>query len=253
MTFLVFFISTRVSDVVTAQVVGNMTTALEGQANLIEQFVADSELALKEYATAPDIKKLLSEPENPEYIESAQKYTERYFANLVEWEGIYLSNWDTKVLAHSSAGAAGKGFAVVASEIKNLSENSSAAANAISEVCKEMNANVENIKSCFGEIISFMRKDVSAIFTDMHGISERLKNSMEEANHDLDAMATIVRNIKSETSQLSTIIADNESFAGSIHEKTEATRDMINELDVFIGKNMETVKDINAIVSRFEH
>lgn len=138
------------------------------------------------------------------------------------------------------------------SEIKNLSENSSAAANAISEVCKEMNANVENIKSCFGEVIRFMRDDVSAIFTDMHEISERLKNSMEEANRDLDAMATIVRNIKSETSQLSTIVADNESFAGSIHEKTEATRDMINELDGFIGKNMETVKDINAIVSRFE-
>ena len=124
MTFLVFFISTRVSDVVTEQGVGNMTTA---------------------------------------------------------------------------------------PEIKNLSENSSAAANAISEVCKEMNANVENIKSCFGEVIRFMRDDVSAIFTDMHEISERLKNSMEEEN-----------------------------------------RDMINELDGFIGKNMETVKDINAIVSRFE-
>lgn len=32
----------------------------------------------------------------------------------------------------------------------------------------------------------------------------------------------------------------------------EENRDMINELDGFIGKNMETVKDINAIVSRFE-
>ena len=52
MTVLVIFISTRVSGVVREQAVGNMTTALEGQANLIEQFVADSELALKEYATA---------------------------------------------------------------------------------------------------------------------------------------------------------------------------------------------------------
>ena len=71
MTVLVIFISTRVSGVVREQAVGNMTTALEGQANLIEQFVADSELALKEYATASDIKKLLSDPETPEYIESA--------------------------------------------------------------------------------------------------------------------------------------------------------------------------------------
>lgn len=638
MAILFLFISSRVSDIVTGQAVGNMTTALEGQANLIEQFVADSELLLKEYASAPVVKKLLSDPENPECIEAAQSYTEKFYSNLVEWEGVYLSNWDTKVLAHSSAGAvgmvtrtgdalepyrktmtgspdgfynggafvspaskqlilnlrmaiyddngnpiglvgggpflsglnktlervqvsafenedyaildtvnsiytyntdnslitmpvedevmlkvmaqvaegnregilyedthilayrhipkvnlivtmsdyvsellresnqvqsmliviiciaeliiiiatiaisrlitkplnkvttavnglgelslkkdekiigytgksevgeiarsvssltdvwqniivtlsncsdalgkgsdkmqnaitalsecasdnagttqklssevlaateaiqkvdsdigrmngimsesrvsngkrinaakemmdsaevlfsnvsgkaektqndintsieylnalssindnvkliqniagqtnllainasieasrageAGKGFAVVASEIKNLSENSSSAANAISAVCEEMNKNVANIKSCFGEIISFMKDDISAIFNDMHEISEKLKISMEEANRDLDAMSKIVSNIQSETSQLRDIISDNENYAGSIHEKTAVTHDMIKELDEFIGKNMETVKDINNIVTRFD-
>ena len=638
MAILFLFISSRVSDIVTGQAVGNMTTALEGQANLIEQFVADSELLLKEYASAPVVKKLLSDPENPEYIAAAQSYTEKFYSNLVEWEGVYLSNWDTKVLAHSSAGAvgmvtrtgdalepyrktmtgspdgfynggafvspaskqlilnlrmaiyddngnpiglvgggpflsglnktlervqvsafenedyaildtvnsiytyntdnslitmpvedevmlkimaqvaegnregilyedthilayrhipkvnlivtmsdyvsellresnqvqsmliviiciaeliiiiatiaisrlitkplnkvttavnglgelslkkdekiigytgksevgeiarsvssltdvwqniivtlsncsdalgkgsdkmlnaitalsecasdnagttqklssevlaateaiqkvdsdigrmngimsesrvsngkrinaakemmdsaevlfsnvsgkaektqndintsieylnalssindnvkliqniagqtnllainasieasrageAGKGFAVVASEIKNLSENSSSAANAISAVCEEMNKNVANIKSCFGEIISFMKDDISAIFNDMHEISEKLKISMEEANRDLDAMSKIVSNIQSETSQLRDIISDNENYAGSIHEKTAVTHDMIKELDEFIGKNMETVKDINNIVTRFD-
>ena len=38
----------------------------------------------------------------------------------------------------------------------------------------------------------------------------------------------------------------------AINASIEALRDMINELDGFIGKNMETVKDINDIVSRFE-
>ena len=115
-----------------------------------------------------------------------------------------------------------------------------------------MNKNVANIKSCFGEIISFMKDDISAIFNDMHEISEKLKISMEEANRDLDAMSKIVSNIQSETSQLRDIISDNENYAGSIHEKTAVTHDMIKELDEFIGKNMETVKDINNIVTRFD-
>lgn len=152
----------------------------------------------------------------------------------------------------SRAGAAGKGFAVVASEIKNLSENSSSAANAISEVCKEMNLNVENIKSCFDEIISFMHEDISAIFKDMREISDSLKKSMEDANHDLDEMAEIIGKIKDETSQLSGVISDNERYAESINEKTGVTRDMIRELDELIEKNKQTVKNINEIVSKFE-
>ena len=152
----------------------------------------------------------------------------------------------------SRAGAAGKGFAVVASEIKNLSENSSSAANAISDVCKEMNSNIGNIKSCFDEIISFMHEDISAIFKDMREISDSLKKSMEDANLDLEEMAKIIGNIKNETSQLSGVISDNERYAESINEKTGVTRDMIRELDELIEKNKQTVKNINEIVSKFE-
>lgn len=152
----------------------------------------------------------------------------------------------------SRAGAAGKGFAVVASEIKNLSENSSSAANAISDVCKEMNSNIDNIKGCFDEIISFMHEDILAIFKDMREISDSLKKSMEDANRDLDEMAEIIGNIKGETSQLSGVISDNERYAESINEKTGMTRDMIHELDELIEKNKQAVKNINEIVSRFE-
>lgn len=152
----------------------------------------------------------------------------------------------------SRAGAAGKGFAVVASEIKNLSENSSSAANAISDVCKEMNSNIGNIKSCFDEIISFMHEDISAIFKDMREIPDSLKKSMEDANRDLEEMAKIIGNIKNETSQLSGVISDNERYAESINEKTGVARDMIRELDELIEKNKQTVKNINEIVSKFE-
>lgn len=105
MAVIFFALSSSVTSIVKSQTVCNMTTALEGQANLIEQFVADSELLMKEYATSADLKKLLIDPENPEYIAAAQSYTSKFFSNLDEWEGVYLSDWDTKVLAHSSPSA----------------------------------------------------------------------------------------------------------------------------------------------------
>lgn len=62
---------------------------------------------LKEYTSADEINNLLEYPNNPDYIKSAQEYTEKYFAHLDDWEGIYLSDWNTKVLAHSSPLAVG--------------------------------------------------------------------------------------------------------------------------------------------------
>lgn len=82
--------------------IDNMYTALDGQTNMIKLFVSESERTLKEYSTAAEIKALLLDPENPEKIKTAQEYTERFFANLDSWEGIYLSNWETQVLAHST-------------------------------------------------------------------------------------------------------------------------------------------------------
>lgn len=87
--------------------INNMNTSIDGQAAIIELFVSDSEIMLKSYASADEIRNLLNDPENTEYINAAQIYTEKFFSRLNEWEGIYLSNWDTKVLAHSSSGAVG--------------------------------------------------------------------------------------------------------------------------------------------------
>ncbi len=87
--------------------IANMNTSINGQAAIIDLFVSDSEVMLKSYASADEIRNLLNDPENPEYISAAQSYTEKFFSRLSDWEGIYLSNWDTKVLAHSSSGAVG--------------------------------------------------------------------------------------------------------------------------------------------------
>ena len=87
--------------------IDNMYTALDGQANMIELFVQESERSLRQYATADELKELLLEPDDAAKQQAAQAYTERFFAQLESWEGIYLSKWDTTVLAHSAPSVVG--------------------------------------------------------------------------------------------------------------------------------------------------
>ena len=87
--------------------IDNMYTALDGQANMIGLFVQESERSLRQYATADELKELLLEPDDAAKQQAAQAYTERFFAQLESWEGVYLSKWDTTVLAHSSPSVVG--------------------------------------------------------------------------------------------------------------------------------------------------
>ncbi|MGN1105486.1 MAG: methyl-accepting chemotaxis protein, partial [Huintestinicola sp.] len=152
----------------------------------------------------------------------------------------------------SRAGAAGRGFAVVAAEIKNLSANSSNAANAISCVCDEMDNNIANIKKCLSEIITFLKKDVASVFDNMRSIADKLKGSMDEINVDMDKMAEIIANIQEETEQLDVIVEKNEQGTGSISESAQITYSMVKKLEGLISKNMETTRNINEIISRFK-
>ncbi len=55
---------------------------------------------LKAFSTAPILKEMLENPDDPEIAAAAQQYTLDYFSGLEGWEGIYLADWNTKVLTH---------------------------------------------------------------------------------------------------------------------------------------------------------
>jgi methyl-accepting chemotaxis protein len=151
----------------------------------------------------------------------------------------------------SKAGEAGKGFAVVASEIKDLSENSSKAADAIYDVCMEMNANIGNIRSCFEDIISFMKNDIVDVFNSMQDISENLKAAIEGLNNDMDKISGIIGSISREARELNGVVAKNESGVENISAKVQVTYSMVQKLNDLIVKNMETARNINEILSNF--
>lgn len=52
--------------------IDNMYTALDGQANMIELFVQESERSLRQYATADELKELLLEPDDAAKQQAAQ-------------------------------------------------------------------------------------------------------------------------------------------------------------------------------------
>lgn len=151
----------------------------------------------------------------------------------------------------SRAGSAGKGFAVVAQEIKKLSNNSSISANAIADVCSEMNENIASIESCFDEITSFLKKDIVSNFERNNEIFGTLKDSMEKTNQDIEKISGYVDEIHSDAMQFDTIVSCNEQSVSSITEKNRITKEMVDKLDELIRSNVKTTEDINSVVKKF--
>ncbi len=87
--------------------VDNMITSLEAKAQIIEDYIASSEAILLASSKASDIRAYLEAVDNSELQKAAQVYTEKYFADLNSWEGIYLADWNTQVLTHSNQKAVG--------------------------------------------------------------------------------------------------------------------------------------------------
>lgn len=62
---------------------------------------------LQAYATAPIVKEYLKNPDDAKLAAEAQQYTTDFYASLEGWEGLYIADWNTQVMAHSNQGAVG--------------------------------------------------------------------------------------------------------------------------------------------------
>lgn len=63
---------------------------------------------MKAYSEAPVIMEYLKNPNDEELAAKAEEYTVDFFGTLEGWEGIYLADWNSKVLAHPAAPVVGK-------------------------------------------------------------------------------------------------------------------------------------------------
>ena len=101
--FMVHFVCTTINK----NSVNHVLVLAQERSNTIISYVENAEQTLCSYSCADEITNILSNPENEEYIKAAQEYTEKISGNIKNLEGIYVSEWNTHVLAHTNKSGVG--------------------------------------------------------------------------------------------------------------------------------------------------
>ena len=105
-TVSIFVINTITSDT-KERTINSMQTYTQERAQIIENYVLDTESILTAYSRAGEITDILKEPTNIAKVQAAQKYTEKFSADIDNLEGLYVSEWNTHVLAHTNSQVVG--------------------------------------------------------------------------------------------------------------------------------------------------
>ena len=107
MLLLSYFVITSTSNGTKETVVNNMEAITQERAQIVLNYVKETEAILTAYSRAGEITALLQNPTNEQATIAAQKYTEKFSADVDNLEGLYASEWNTHVLAHTNAGVVG--------------------------------------------------------------------------------------------------------------------------------------------------
>lgn len=102
MLLITLFMVYVVSSSTNKSVMTNVSSFAKERSRTIETHVENAEQTLSLYSCADEILNVLSDPDNEEYIKAAQEYTERISGSIKNLEGIYVSEWNTHVLAHTN-------------------------------------------------------------------------------------------------------------------------------------------------------
>ncbi len=99
---LYFTAKTGMQGMMEDSAVETMQRDLNAQSALIQEYVDHQEDLLKEFSIDPIVKEYLKDLDNPAKQKELQAYTEIYYQQLDNWEGLYVAEWDTHVIAHSN-------------------------------------------------------------------------------------------------------------------------------------------------------
>lgn len=86
----------------------SMLALANGVGTGINDYVSSCEGILKTFTTAPIVKDVLLNPNDANIQAKAQQYTLDFFEKLEGWEGIYIADWNSKVLTHPTKAVVGK-------------------------------------------------------------------------------------------------------------------------------------------------
>ncbi len=104
---MVLFIGNAVTNNTRKSTTNNMETVVEERSRIIENYVQEVEKTLTAYSRAGEIRDVLKNPTDEAAVAAAQAYTEKFSADVSNLEGLYVSEWNTHVLAHTNAAVVG--------------------------------------------------------------------------------------------------------------------------------------------------
>ena len=108
---LMFILSMGITEIISTSAERSaddyMITIADERSRIIRNYIESAENTLSAYSHAGEIHEVLEKPDDKAAAEAAQKYTEEFSDDIVNLEGIYVSTWETKVLAHTNRATAG--------------------------------------------------------------------------------------------------------------------------------------------------
>ncbi len=87
--------------------INNMEAITQERAQIVRNYVKETENTLTAYSRAGEIMDLLKKPTDAKAVEAAQKYTEAFSSDVANLEGLYASEWNTHILAHTTPSVVG--------------------------------------------------------------------------------------------------------------------------------------------------
>ena len=85
----------------------NLHASLNVQTEIIKEYIHHQEDMLSIYGESDVVREFLKNPGDAELRAAAQAYTEKYYSRLENWEGLYIGEWDTHIIAHSNPDTVG--------------------------------------------------------------------------------------------------------------------------------------------------
>lgn len=156
------------------------------------------------------------------------------------------------------AGEAGKGFAVVATEIGNLSNQTYATVDGITEMVTEVNSAVNSMTDCMTTIMDFLE---NTVVLDYNSFREIGKEYQADANTFADAMGRIYSEITKLDEQISDIaenvtnvsetISQSAQGVSQIAEKSSDAAAKTTEGYELLRESRDSLAKLRTIIERF--
>ena len=105
--FVYLFMNSALTNNIKKTAINSMETIVQERSLLIDNYVKEAENYLTAFSRAGEITELLLNPEDSDSTAKAQAYTELFSADREYLEGIYASEWNTHVLAHTNPNVVG--------------------------------------------------------------------------------------------------------------------------------------------------